>query len=409
MLFRVIFIPLKLYAYFFFYSFVVRNYNTNRSSHFEIDCHTIQSGNVMSGIYKIAGILFCAVFCTGIGAVCAQNSVSTLVFDAYEWDTGTIREVDGVVSRTFTFTNVGDTPIAIERVKVDCGCTALKYDTKPVAPGKKGSIDISFNPDKYSGTFRKLVTIFSNEGKNRNVITITGSVIGRPRSVEDDYPFELGGGIRAAELHKAFGFVENATVKSMVIQIVNNSPVTAHISVIPPEVATAGFSAAAPVSLAAGEKGDVTLTYDLTKVSAYGMFADRFFLSVNGAIAGLPINVNAIGVDNFGKTNSSAAPNCEISPVYHNFGEVKTQSAHTIKVKISNTGKSPLYIRDVTLRRNTECSLLAGEKVMPGKSLIVSVTLRAGMEYGVVAGGITLVVNDPERPFREIRLGAEVI
>lgn len=363
----------------------------------------------MSGISKIARIIVYAVCFAGASAGFSQNSVSTLVFDSYEWNTGVIRELDGTISHTFTFTNNATTPLSIERVKVDCGCTAPKYDNKPIQPGKQGTIAISFNPEKYSGTFRKLVTIYSDEGRNRNVITITGSVIGRPRAIEDDYPFELGGGIRAAELHKAFGYVENGTTKSMVVQIINNTPTTALISVIPPIASTPGFVVSAPASLTAGEKSDVTLTYDLTKRDAvYGMLADRFFLSVNGVPVELPINVNAIGIDDFRKIDTSKAPECEILPAYHNFGDVKPNSQHTVNVKISNTGKSPLYIREVTVRRNTKCSLAAGEKIMPGKSVTIPVMLTAGMEYGGVVGGITMVVNDPERPFREIRLGGEV-
>lgn len=363
----------------------------------------------MFGLSKILKITLCAVLVLGVQAGFAQNSVSTLVFDTYEWNTGTIREVDGTVSRVFTFTNTADKPLSIERVKVDCGCTAPKYDNKPVAPGKKGTIEIEFTPEKYSGAFSKRVTIYSNEGQNRNVITVSGSVIGRPRAIEDDFPFELGGGIRAAELHKAFGYVENGKVKSMVIPIINNTPATAVISIIPPDAPTPGFRAAVPASLGAGERGDITLTYDLTRSSnVYGMLADRVFLSVNGITTALPLNVNAIGIDDFGNIDSSKAPKCDISPVYHNFGAVKPESNHTVQVRLTNKGKSPVIIREVSVRRNTQCSLRAGEKIMPGRTLTVPVTLKTGTADGVVAGGITMVLNDPERPFREIRIGADV-
>ena len=45
----------------------------------------------------------------------------------------------------------------------------------------------------------------------------------------------------------------------------------------------------------------------------------------------------------------------------------------------------------------------------PGTSLAVPVTLKISEEaYGTESGGVSFVVNDPARPFREVRLGADV-
>jgi hypothetical protein len=47
--------------------------------------------------------------------------------------------------------------------------------------------------------------------------------------------------------------------------------------------------------------------------------------------------------------------------------------------------------------------------VRPGTSLAVPVTLKISEEaYGTESGGVSFVVNDPVRPFREVRLGADV-
>ena len=60
---------------------------------------------------KVYGIAKRAVLLTAALLVCAagwaQNSISALVFDEYEWDFGTLREVDGPVSHLFSFTNTG--------------------------------------------------------------------------------------------------------------------------------------------------------------------------------------------------------------------------------------------------------------------------------------------------------------
>ena len=55
---------------------------------------------------KVYGIAKRAVLLTAALLVCAagwaQNSISALVFDEYEWDFGTLREVDGPVSHSFS-------------------------------------------------------------------------------------------------------------------------------------------------------------------------------------------------------------------------------------------------------------------------------------------------------------------
>ena len=47
--------------------------------------------------------LFCAI-CL-ISAADAQTKKSPVVFDAYEWNFGTVDSANGTVSHTFTFTN----------------------------------------------------------------------------------------------------------------------------------------------------------------------------------------------------------------------------------------------------------------------------------------------------------------
>ena len=144
---------------------------------------------------RIVRWLLCAVvslLCGG--AAWAQNSTSTLVFDTCEWDFGTFREEEGKVSHTFTFTNTGRYPVVIEQVKADCGCTAVNYDRAPVRPGGTGTIEVVFDPDRFAGRFTKGVTVFSDGGRNRNLLKVTGTVIGRPLTVEERYPFPLAEG-----------------------------------------------------------------------------------------------------------------------------------------------------------------------------------------------------------------------
>ena len=77
--------------------------------------------------------------------------------------------------RVFEFTNVGNAPLVITDVKSSCGCTVPKRPEKPILPGEKGKIEVSYNTSKPGG-FSKIVTIFSNAKNARKIIKIKGYV-----------------------------------------------------------------------------------------------------------------------------------------------------------------------------------------------------------------------------------------
>jgi len=77
--------------------------------------------------------------------------------------------------RVFTFTNTGDNPLVITSVKSSCGCTIPKKPTQPIAPGKKGRIEVAYDTNRIGG-FSKSITILSNAKTSRKVIRIKGVV-----------------------------------------------------------------------------------------------------------------------------------------------------------------------------------------------------------------------------------------
>ena len=77
--------------------------------------------------------------------------------------------------RIFTFTNVGDQPIIIKNIQSSCGCTVPKKPEKPIMPGEKGEIKVSYDTKRVGG-FSKSITIFSNATEAAKVIRIKGIV-----------------------------------------------------------------------------------------------------------------------------------------------------------------------------------------------------------------------------------------
>ena len=77
--------------------------------------------------------------------------------------------------RVFVFTNIGYAPIIIKNIKSSCGCTVPKKPEKPIMPGEKGEIKVSYDTKRVGG-FSKAITIFSNAKNSRKIIKIKGII-----------------------------------------------------------------------------------------------------------------------------------------------------------------------------------------------------------------------------------------
>ena len=84
--------------------------------------------------------------------------------------------------RTFVFTNIGKAPLIIKNVQSTCGCTVPKKPEKPIMPGEKGEIKVSYDTKRLGG-FSKSIIIYSNALAGRKVIKIRGSVM-KPEAVK---------------------------------------------------------------------------------------------------------------------------------------------------------------------------------------------------------------------------------
>ena len=72
----------------------------------------------------------------------AQDKMAKIEFKETTIDYGTIEKgADGL--RVFEFTNTGDAPLIISKVKSTCGCTVPKKPEAPIMPGETGEIEVT--------------------------------------------------------------------------------------------------------------------------------------------------------------------------------------------------------------------------------------------------------------------------
>ena len=121
-------------------------------------------------------IAFFAVCLMALSAL-ADDKQAEATFEVKSHDFGTIKEANGPVSCTFEFTNTGDKPLLIIDAAASCGCTRPEFPAKPIKPGKKGKIKVTYSPIGRPGAFKKTVKVKTN-GKERTIsLQIEGTVI----------------------------------------------------------------------------------------------------------------------------------------------------------------------------------------------------------------------------------------
>lgn len=120
-------------------------------------------------------LLLSAIVCfVGIMGMVAQEAAQA-TFKNRSHDFGVIKEDGGPVSHTFEFVNTGDKPLIIVEATASCGCTRPEYTTKPIKPGKKGKIKVTYSPLGRPGAFRKTVKVKTNGKESRTTLIIEGT------------------------------------------------------------------------------------------------------------------------------------------------------------------------------------------------------------------------------------------
>ena len=90
-------------------------------------------------------------------------------------------------------------------VHTQCGCAQPAFSRKPVKPGDKGIVEVTFDPKDRYGDFSIGLTVIAGNGNYRkfNPLVVKGYVISRIPEAEIRYPYALSAALRAD--NKAIG------------------------------------------------------------------------------------------------------------------------------------------------------------------------------------------------------------
>ena len=114
------------------------------------------------------------------GEITSRPGDAEMVFTKYEHDFGKVTEGEKV-AYVFSFENKGPGNLVLNSTSTTCGCTVTKYDSKPIAPGGHGTLEVAFDTSGRNGKQTKSITVHSNSKIPVVVLKISAEVVQRDR------------------------------------------------------------------------------------------------------------------------------------------------------------------------------------------------------------------------------------
>lgn len=125
-------------------------------------------------LFSFAALTFCAV-----SFAQPKTAANVAKFSTETIDLGKVKQ--GVpATAKFIVNNIGTDALIIEQANPTCGCTISNYTKEPIAPGKSGEINATYNAAGVSHFEKTLTVKFAGVDEIKS-IKITGDVL----SVED--------------------------------------------------------------------------------------------------------------------------------------------------------------------------------------------------------------------------------
>lgn len=115
---------------------------------------------------RVLPLLLCPLF---FGSLTAQ----------IHW-TGPVDQDLGVLQRreaytaTYRYRNDGPTPLILDNIRTECGCTAPEWSKAPVGPGEEGEILVTLRPGQ-RGKIRKRIKVYFKGIRQPTLLWVGGT------------------------------------------------------------------------------------------------------------------------------------------------------------------------------------------------------------------------------------------
>jgi hypothetical protein len=216
----------------------------------------------------------CVIAALGVLGSIANAQPKIQIVGGTNFDLGDISSLS-TVKHTITVRNIGTDTLELSQIGASCGCTSTLMTSDQIAPGDSGFLAITFDPRRFSGKVKKLVSMVTNDTTQRDIQIFFTANIFKILEFDPEYLFLRG--------------VKDSTLTgSLTIQNVSDTTVSVHVSApgsnyvsvsVTKEVLRPGEEAtltASVVPTTAGTSGgDIVMTTDHPKLPSANI---RYFV-----------------------------------------------------------------------------------------------------------------------------------
>ena len=338
-----------------------------------------------------------------------EENKALIYFPKVKHDFGKIEEFGGEVKINFEFSNRGVDPLVISDVEASCGCTIPTWTTDSIMPGKRGFIQVAYDPTNRPGAFNKTVTVTSNGKQAVTVLTIEGMVLPKPGDLASQYPVKIGG-LRFKKNSLQFGNITHEKPVTKNIEAYNSTDkiIAFTGSNLGPKHITVSYQ---PQAINPGEVGFISITYDAS-LSRLGYTSDNVTLYTYEPVDSVKeFNIFATVLDYFepiAKADLALLPSLGVDKTIEDFGNVNINETLNTEFTIYNKGKQPLKLEEI--RTNCDCIDIRNDHsiILPGDSAKLFVKFHITPTTGTQQKLISVFSNDPTEHVKVLTVKAYV-
>ena len=194
----------------------------------------------------------------GVENPALSKDASSLKFKTESIAADDMTEDGGVRSFVYTFTNVGQDTLHIDRLVTSCSCAIATYNQKSIAPGKVGEITVKYNPKGHPGRFERKIFVYTGGHKTPAAILRLRVNVEVGEDISGTYQIPMGK-LRLRRGEITFRKGERAVEKCACINV-SDAPVKVNCNryLLSPALT---FKAQ-PEVLQPGQEGTIVVEYD---------------------------------------------------------------------------------------------------------------------------------------------------
>lgn len=117
---------------------------------------------------------------------------SAFSFDEEIIVAGRMNEDDDPYVFTYTFTNVSDRAIRIDRLVTTCSCLSALCDRMTLKPGEGGRVTARYNPKGHPGRFERRIFVYTEGEKDPAAVLRLHVDVENGADITDDWPVRMG-------------------------------------------------------------------------------------------------------------------------------------------------------------------------------------------------------------------------